>query len=368
MIYIDYFFITIGIVALIIDLFIIGYSYKVMRVADYYSLWKKSWIYFIIAIMAITVRRAVELFVPAAFTTYIYPISAISAIFFILFIYNITEVFKSVRHLGEESRFITLLKNLPAGVIIYAEDATIVYANSKALELMNLDNIEGMTDRDLVDKLHFIDSDGSDLLEEDYPINIVLSTGKAFSGRIYGLNHLRKPIWLLVNAYPTSNGEKQVVVVFTDITYLKETEKICRMSEDMYKKAFMYSHDAIVISKISDGTIFSVNRSFSDLSGFTEEDILGKSASDIMLWKNASDRVAYIDKLLENGFVKDFKAYFITKDGNYMHGLVSGSYVTINGEECLLTSVSIVDESRNRRKEDKCMISGTSGTSETPCV
>lgn len=336
------------------------YGFKILKYADYIPIWRKGWSYFIIACILVILRRTLETSNIAILESEIvtYSISIISMIFMIMFIHNISNVFRNITKLNNESRFITLVKHLPAGVVIYDEKGTIVYANERSNRTLGKDfNLEGLCDNDLREKLDFEKEDESSLKESEFPSKLVLSTGKSFYHNIYKISKKDDPTkqkWLLCNGYMTKNGHKQVVLLFVDITDLKNSEKACRLSEDMYRKAFMSSHDAIVISRITDGLFYSVNRSFTKLSGYSEDDIKGRSTIEINLWKDIEDRNYYVKTLKNKGCIKDFKAQFIKKDGSVFNGLVSASTIEINGEKCIFTSVKQECIGPfNRRKEDK---------------
>jgi PAS domain S-box-containing protein len=200
---------------------------------------------------------------------------------------------------------------------------------------------------------HFVREDGTPLPVDDYPVNKIIKSGKAFSNMVIGINHRESILWVLCNAY-FINDKHQVVTVFADVSSLKEVEKELELSEELYKKAFMSSHDAIIITRMSDGMINSINTTFSILTGYTEEDLEGKTTIDINIWKNIEDRNKVVTDLKNGVEVKDFDTYFVGKDGRDIHGLSSYSTLILNGEVHILTSVKLICErSRNGRKEDK---------------
>ena len=61
----------------------------------------------------------------------------------------------------------------------------------------------------------------------------------------------------------------------------KQTEKTLRESEDIYRKAFMASPDSIVITRLSDGMFVSINKGFTEITGYEEEDIIGKTSLEM---------------------------------------------------------------------------------------
>jgi hypothetical protein len=92
--------IVIGMVALLIDVGLIYYSYRILKIADYITLWKRSWIYFTIAMTSIVVHRVFDLF-GVNINNYFYSLvsnvtALLIAVSLLLFIYNISQVFKHI--------------------------------------------------------------------------------------------------------------------------------------------------------------------------------------------------------------------------------------------------------------------------------
>lgn len=352
--------IILGIVALLINIGIIFCAYKIFKIANYILVWKKSWIFFIIAIVIFVLYGGVKLFqdtgmyfhpaIEPIFT--VHPIFLIIAVFLFLFIHYVAQMFEGITKLNSRSKFTTLLKNLPVGVIIYNKDGSIACANDCSREFLGISgNPEGMFGLDPYPDLHFMAEDGSFLLPRDCPVNVILRTNEPFQHKVFGVNIEGKYKWMLLNGYLTENGNGQVVLVFMDITELREAQKACKASEDLYKNAFMSTHDAVVITNLVTGEIYSVNKSFYNLTGYGTE-IIGKSTIDIGLWKNPEDREFWCNELIAKGSIGDLNTYFVSKDGKDIHGLLS-SCVLVDNEGHIFTSVKVICEGMKRRKEDK---------------
>lgn len=70
-------------------------------------------------------------------------------------------------------------------------------------------------------------------------------------------------------------GQEVVVAVARDITQRKQSEKIIRESENMYRAIFENSGAATVIFNSKNGDICMVNSEFESLSGFSREEVEG---------------------------------------------------------------------------------------------
>jgi PAS domain S-box-containing protein len=357
--------IALGIITLAIQVAILVYGYKVMKIADFIPIWKRGWLYFIISESATLLRRGCE----ACTTTFpdtavYYVLSLISDVFLFLFIYSMAQVFRYLNKLNNESTFVTLLRNLPAGVVVHSEDNNVLFSNAKAAEILGVskDDIGSLFEGGCTD-WNFLDEKGEPIFLEDMPTQIVLSTGEPLLNKVYGISREDDVIWVLCNAYLLNDEKeaKQVVVVFTDVTELRNAvvdlrhaEAVCRETGEIYRNAFMSSHDAIIISRMSDGLINSVNTAFTSITGYLEKEAVGKTVFDIHLWKVPGDRRSLLRNVAELGQVRDYRVCFLGKDGKEIDGLLSSSYMRIDDEDYMLTSVKeICKQSHKRRKEDK---------------
>jgi PAS domain-containing protein len=65
---------------------------------------------------------------------------------------------------------------------------------------------------------------------------------------------------------------------------LRKAEAALQQSAEMFTTAFRSSLHAIGISLIPEGRFLAVNQSFLRMTGYTQEEVLGKSAADLHLW------------------------------------------------------------------------------------
>ncbi|MBN2303356.1 MAG: PAS domain S-box protein [Anaerolineae bacterium] len=128
-------------------------------------------------------------------------------------------------------------------------------------------------------------------------------------------------------------------------------EEAQRESENRFQAAFRTSPDAININRLSDGMYVDINDGFTALTGFTAEDVFGKTSADINIWVDRTDRERLVQGLKEHGEVVDLEAQFRFKDGGVGIGLMSARIIRFGGEMCILSITRNITE--RKRLEDE---------------
>lgn len=121
-----------------------------------------------------------------------------------------------------------------------------------------------------------------------------------------------------------------------EISILKLAAKKVSHSEEIFRKAFMTSPDAVNINRLSDGMYVSVNEGFTKILGYTEKEVIGKTSLELDIWADEEDRKFLVKELQKNGSIESFEANFRRKDGTTITGKMSASLIDINGISHLL--------------------------------
>ena len=77
------------------------------------------------------------------------------------------------------------------------------------------------------------------------------------------------------------NGEPHIISITRDITEQKLSDQNLKESEEKFRKAFLTSPDPIAINKFPTGEYVLVNQGFTDVTGYTTEEVIGKNYFDI---------------------------------------------------------------------------------------
>lgn len=131
----------------------------------------------------------------------------------------------------------------------------------------------------------------------------------------------------------TWEGQSVLFGLSTDVTSQKLTEYKCRA-------IFQNSPIPILVSKISDGTIIDVNAAWCELFGFNKEEIIGKTTIELGLWEDETRRdvLQRITKATDEQTFHNEPVSFHILDGSTIYGVMSGSRITINEDDCWITS------------------------------
>ena len=133
------------------------------------------------------------------------------------------------------------------------------------------------------------------------------------------------------------NGRQVRATAVQNITERKRVDSALRASESKFSKAFHTSPDSININRLADGLYLEINQGFTDIMGYTPEDVIGKTSLELNIWADPNDRAALVQGLREHGKVKNLEAVFRKKDGTTSIGLMSARVIEINGEMCILS-------------------------------
>jgi diguanylate cyclase (GGDEF)-like protein/PAS domain S-box-containing protein len=231
------------------------------------------------------------------------------------------------RHLDD------LLEHLPAGVVMHGADGRILSANRLACELLDStpEQLKGTASNAAA--WPFLRADLSPMPPEQFPVNVVLRTGRKVSHVIVGVPEPgggREPLrWVICNAYPeydAAGSLVQVVVCFTDCTALKRAKQRLQKSEKRLQLVLRGSTDASWDWDMVSGEVYYSHRWW-DMVGYAP----GALPADSMLWLNLThpdDRPrveAYTRALLESrreSYAIEFRLRH--RDGHYLPVLARG--------------------------------------------
>lgn len=245
-----------------------------------------------------------------------------------------------------EERFRLLYEEAPLPYQSLDADGTILEVNAAWLELLGYsrDEVIGKSFFDLlVDDRGYFKELYADFLQRGKVTDLVFSLrhrdGSAVTVMLYGKV-----------GHDPNGAFKQTHGILRDISEFHKTEEALRQSEEKFATAFRTSPDAVVINRFPDGAYLDVNEGFTRLTGYTPEEVLGKTDTEIGIWENRETEKLVAQMLREKGEVKDLEATFRTKDGSLLTGLLAARVIVINGQTCIL---SVTRDITARKKADE---------------
>lgn len=162
------------------------------------------------------------------------------------------------------------LASISQGVIITDAERRITYANAA------FQQITGYSEAEILGRtpafLHNRREDPRVLAE----LRAALAAGRHFSGHLMNFRKDGTPFWSDLSVAPVVNGEGRTshfVGVTRDITESREIQQELRIAA----KAFESLHGIMVTD--ANGIILRVNHAFSEITGFSAEDVVGQNPS-----------------------------------------------------------------------------------------
>jgi PAS domain S-box-containing protein len=142
-----------------------------------------------------------------------------------------------------------------------------------------------------------------------------------------------------------------------NITERKLIEQALKKSEEKFAKAFRRSPLAFILSSLLDNRLIEVNDTFERYTGWSRDEVIGKTAKEIGIWVDLAKRSAFIEQLRAKGEVRNLEVELHTKDGLIKTFLLSAEVIAVNGEPCALalfadiTEVKLAELARRESEE-----------------
>jgi two-component system, sporulation sensor kinase E len=164
-------------------------------------------------------------------------------------------------------------------------------------------------------------------------------------------NHL---FWGKVNLkHLEFDGNICLVGIVHDITELKKAEETRRLLDKRFSQVFNSSPNAMVITTLKEGRHIDINNSFSRIYGYSRNEIIGRTVSELNIWCNLEDRTKMIQKLIKHGSIQNEEFCYYTKSGEKRVALCSQVIIELNGEQCILSEENDITERKQAEKDLK---------------
>ncbi len=141
--------------------------------------------------------------------------------------------------------------------------------------------------------------------------------------------------------------EEQNHLLQDEIRSRELVQSALRISETKFSKAFRSSPGAMMITTLEDCRFLEINQSFCQLTGYLPEEVLGKTAADLNLWKSAAERDRFHDQLRQSsGILKQQEFQVQDKAGAIKFVLISAEIIELEGNQCLLAMTQDITETK----------------------
>ncbi|MEI8334610.1 MAG: PAS domain S-box protein, partial [Chloroflexota bacterium] len=269
---------------------------------------------------------------------------------------DITERRQAEEALREsEERYRSVVSALSEGIVLQAADGTIEASNASAEAILGL-TLDQMAGRRPVDpRWHAVHEDGSPFPGRTHPAMATLATGEPCSGVIMGVH---KPdgtlTWISTNSEPLFHaGESRPYAVVTssaDVTGLRraaeEVEKSQADHRESERRLRMILETMSLVGVIldTDGRVTFCNDFLLDHTGWTRDDVLGRSWFDLFLPPDVREPVrrVFLETIATGEIPSHYENEIVTRQG--ARRLVAWSNTVLHDAAGRVVSVASIGE------------------------
>ncbi|MFC6859394.1 PAS domain S-box protein [Zunongwangia atlantica] len=223
-----------------------------------------------------------------------------------------------------ENRLSTLIVNLQTGILLEDENRKILLTNKKFCNLFGLDTPPE----------EFKGADCSNAAEEN---KMYFKNPEQFVNRIDEL--LEKKEIVIAEELELVNGsiyERSYIPIYhegrykghlwsyDDITIQKNYKESLKAQKEKYSSIIANMNLGLLEVDLNDH-ILMANQSFTEMSGYHEEELIGKTASDIFLIPESKAEFNKHDKVRRKGISNSYEVRVKTKNNKLKYWLVSGA-------------------------------------------
>ena len=155
-----------------------------------------------------------------------------------------------------------------------------------------------------------------------------------------------------------------------DITDRLRSEEELRRSAERFEKVFELSPVPIVVGSVEGGRYFAANEAWLRLHGYSREEIVGRTSLELGV-ADPRDRVQVVAALAKDGEVRDLKARFRKKSGEYFDSLFSAAIIDWKGERAIIGipyDISELEQARREAQDSSERFEKVFALSPTPIV
>jgi PAS domain S-box-containing protein len=148
---------------------------------------------------------------------------------------------------------------------------------------------------------------------------------------------------VLLSAIAERDSEEKVVrslAVMVDVTERKRAEEAVRKSEKKFLTVFHAVPALLGITTRAEGRFIDVNETCMRILGYQRDELIGRTALELGIWKSQADRDKAMRTLEEHGTERGIEINLTGKTGESFVGLMSAEFINIDDEQYILSMIN----------------------------
>ena len=231
-----------------------------------------------------------------------------------------------------------IIAGLSDGVMLIEADQSIVWANEAALSMHGVKTIKqlGRNAREYASRFTLRYRNNHVLPPETYPISRVAEQ-EAFSDLVVEVRPADddEKCWvhrLRSMILDDRAGEEPLrVLIMTDATEWASAQQ-------RFERTFAANPAPAVICRLKDLRYIKVNQGFLEMTGYSREQVIGRSVYEVDVLENAERKELAIERLNDGSTIPQMQAELRLPDGGNKLVIVAGQPLDVDDEDCMLFS------------------------------
>ena len=187
-----------------------------------------------------------------------------------------------------------------------------------------------------------------DRQEIENKLDVALSLGKINHKTEYRvIKNNGKCAWIDETSQIIRNKTGQFVKmigIVQDITRRKSAELLLKESENKFSDIFRLSPNAMLLASGENDVLIEINQSFTNIFGYSEKEIKGKTSLELNLWFSDDERKKIVGKLMKYGKLDKEETIVRAKNGRKIDTELFASKIVLNGKNVILAELIDVTE------------------------
>jgi PAS domain S-box-containing protein len=216
------------------------------------------------------------------------------------------------------------------------------WVNDRWTELTGLGREETLRDKGSLVAVH---PDDREILQQRFAEAIATGSARELEYRIRTRDGDYRHCFCRVVPVKNEVGsvERWVAETF-DMHDRRRAEEALRASERRFETAFQVNPQPMMVTRLSDGRFLSVNDAFLKMTGYSADQVLGKTAADFGVM--STERRAEIFSPLQRDGTISWELVYPAKDGHMLTVDIRSARIDFGGERCVINAATDVTEQR----------------------